>query len=59
MKLMRVVCGMLRLVGMKRVAVRHKREDDEKVRKRVEVHQDSVVVVVDDDCRMCQERCCQ
>ena len=45
---------------MKRVVVRHKREDDERVRKRGEVHQDSVYVnVIDDDCQMCQGRCCQ
>jgi hypothetical protein len=39
--------------------VRHKREDDERVRKRAEVHHDSVVVVVEDECQKCQERCCQ
>jgi hypothetical protein len=44
---------MVGLVATKRVVARHKREDDERVRKRVEVHQDSiVVVVVDDDCQM-------
>ena len=60
MKLMRVVC-LKRLVGMKRVMVKHRQEDDEIVRKRVEVHLYSVVVVVfdDGDCQKCQERCCQ
>ena len=47
-------------MGMKRVVVMHKREDDERVRKRGEVHENSVVVVVvDDGCQRCQERCCQ
>ena len=59
MKLMGVVCWMMGLVGMKRVVVKHKREDDERVRKRVEVHQDSVVVIVDDDYQMWYGRCCQ
>ena len=62
MKLMRVVCWLILVEMMKRVMVRHKREDDERVRKRVEVHQDNVVVVVvvvEDDCQMCQKRCCQ
>ena len=45
--------------GDEEVVVRHKREHDERVRKRVEVHQDSVLVVVDDDCLMCQKICCQ
>ena len=65
MKRMRAVCWtMIRLEGMKRVMVRHKREDDERVQKRVEGRRDSVVVVLvvdddDDDCQTCQKRCCQ
>ena len=53
---MKVVYWLMRLVEMKkkkRVAVRHKPKDDERVRKGGEVHQDSVVfvvVTVDDDC---------
>ena len=46
---MRVVFWMISLVEMKRVVERHKREDDERVRKRAEVHQVSAVVVDDDD----------
>ena len=50
---------MVGLVGIKRVVMRHKREDDERVRKRDEVDQDGVVVVVEDDCQMCQDRYCR
>ena len=59
MNLMRVV-WMIKLVEMKRVMERHKREDDWRVQIRVEVHHDSVVVVVEeDDCQKCQEVYCR
>jgi hypothetical protein len=51
---MRVVC-LIRLVGI-RVVVRHRQEDDGRVRKRVEVHQYSVVVIVDDESLMMTAR---
>lgn len=57
MKLMRVVCWtMERGEEMKRkVRVRHTQEDDGRARKRDEVH---LSVVVENDCQICQERCC-